>query len=105
MKVRHVGILAGLLAAGAFAAPLSSFAADEVKVYVLTAPPAAKTSVPTTPAKAGYVWSPGYWNWNGTAYVWTEGSWIVVVEPSKKWVPATWTQEGNKWYFTAGHWA
>ena len=105
MKVRHVGILVGLLAVGALAAPLTSFAeTSEVRVLVGTAPPAAKPSIPPTPSKVGYVWSAGYWNWNGTAYTWTEGNWIAVVEPAKKWIAPTWTQEGDKWYFTAGHW-
>lgn len=104
MNMRHVGIFAGLL--GALAAPLPGFAQQpaEVRVFVMTAPPAAKASPPPAPTKVGYVWSAGYWNWNGTAYVWTEGSWITVVE-KKKWVEPTWTKDGNKWYFTAGHWA
>ncbi|MFA5940495.1 MAG: YXWGXW repeat-containing protein [Sinimarinibacterium sp.] len=105
MKLRTVGILAGLLAVGAFAAPLTSFAEPtELKIIVDTAPPAAKKSAPPTASKVGYVWSSGYWNWNGSAYVWTEGSWVAVVEPAKKWVEPTWTQQGTKWYFTAGHW-
>jgi hypothetical protein len=104
MNVRHVGILAGLLAIVAIAAPLPSFAETTV-IYLDKAPPAPRVSNPPTPTKVGYVWSSGYWNWNGTAYVWTEGNWIAVVEPTKKWVAPKWTQEGNKWYFTAGHWS
>lgn len=106
MKRRNAGILASLLAIGALAAPMAAFAeTTEVKIiYLDKAPPAAKPSVPTTPSKVGYVWSPGYWNWNGTDYAWTEGNWIAVVE-SKKWNPPTWTQEGTKWYFTAGYWS
>lgn len=105
MKAGNIGILAGLLAAGALAAPLPSLAqGGEVKIIVVeTAPPAAKPSPPPAPTKVGYVWSPGYWNWNGTAYVWTEGSWVAVVE-AKTWVPPTWTKQDGKWYFTAGHW-
>jgi hypothetical protein len=103
MTLRHAGIVASLLALGALAAPLAS-AADEVRIFVETAPPAAKVSVAPSPARVGYVWSPGYWNWSGSAYVWTEGTWIAVAEPTKKWIAPTWTQEGNKWYFTAGHW-
>ena len=25
----------------------------------------------------GYVWAPGYWAWNGVAYVWVEGRWLL----------------------------
>jgi hypothetical protein len=105
MKARHVGIIAGLLAVGALAAPLPSFAAPaEVRVLVDVAPPAPKVSAPPA-AKVGYVWSSGYWNWNGSAYVWTEGSWVAVAEPTKTWIPPTWTKVNNQWYFTAGHWS
>jgi hypothetical protein len=107
MNVRHVGILAGLLAIGALASPLASFAdTTEVKIiYLDKAPPPPKMSPAPSPARVGYVWSPGYWNWSGTAYVWTDGSWVAVVEPAKTWIAPVWTQEGNKWYFTAGHWS
>lgn len=106
MKVRNAGIIAGLLAVGALAAPLPSFAQPtEVRIFVETAPPPVKVSPPPTTSKVGYVWSDGYWNWTGTAYAWNEGSWIAVVEPAKKWIGPTWTQQDNKkWYFTAGHW-
>lgn len=105
MKLQHVGILTGLLAIGAVAAPLPSFAQEaQLNIIVDVPPPPPKTTAPAPAAKVGYVWSPAYWTWNGSAYVWTEGSWVAVAEPSKKWVPNTWTQRGKKWYFTAGHW-
>jgi len=104
MKARIAGIVAGLLAVAAIAAPLPSFADQpEVRVFVETAPPPPKESVPPTPEKVGYVWSSGYWSWNGSDFVWTEGSWVAVTEPTKNWVPPTWTKQGKKWYFTPGH--
>jgi hypothetical protein len=105
MKVRNALIMAGLLAVGALAAPLTGFAQPtELRIYVETAPPPAKVTAPPTEAKVGYVWSDGYWAWNGKAYEWTEGSFVQIVEPAQKWVGPTWTQENDKWYFTAGHW-
>ena len=104
MKLLNAGFVVGLLAVGAYTAPLLSFAQPaELRIYVETAPPPPKESTPPMSSKAGYVWSPGYWNWSGTTFVWNEGDWVKV-EPSKKWVGPTWTQEGNKWYFTPGHW-
>ncbi len=104
MKMRHVGILASVLAIGAIAAPLPSFAEVKVmRVLVDVPPPEAKVSTPPTPTKVGYVWSPGYWNWDGSKYVAVEGNWVAVVE-KKKWVAPVWNKEDNKWYFTAGHW-
>ena len=105
MKVIPAGILTGLLAIAALAAPLPGLAQEATVIIVDTAPPPPKATTPAPAAKVGYVWSPAYWTWNGSAYVWTEGTWVAVVEPAKKWVPNTWTKKGNKWYFTPGHWA
>jgi hypothetical protein len=107
MNKGKFGILAGVLAIGALASPLTGFAqAATLNISVDVAPPPAKAEAPPAPAqKTGYVWSPAYWSWNGSAYVWTEGSWVAVVEPSKHWVAPNWAQRGNKWYFTPGHWA
>jgi len=104
MKIRTIGILVGLLTVSTLAVPLSSFAAEETRIFVETAPPQAKESLPPTPTKVGYVWSTGYWTWNGKSYDWTEGSWVAVAQPTQKWVEPTWTKQDNKWYFTAGHW-
>ena len=107
MKMQNAGILAGLLATSALALSPTSFAqtttTTETTITVETAPPAAKPSPPPTPTKVGYMWSPGYWNWDGTAYAWTDGEWVAVVQ-EKKWVAPAWKQKGKKWYFTPGHW-
>jgi len=98
-------MLVGLLTTAVLVAPMSSFAEEvPVRIFVETAPPQAKESIPPTPTKVGYVWSSGYWSWNGKAYDWTEGSWVEVVM-EKKWVEPVWTKENDKWYFTAGHWS
>ena len=28
------------------------------------------------PARAGWIWSPQHWEWNGREHVWVEGHWI-----------------------------
>ena len=62
---------AGLL--GGAALPLPSIAA--VEVYVNTAPPPPRHErVPD--ARRGYVWAPGYWNWQGNRHVWVKGHWV-----------------------------
>ena len=37
-------------------------------------PPALVETVP--PSRAGYVWAPGYWAWNGHKHVWKKGYWM-----------------------------
>jgi hypothetical protein len=64
-------LAAGLL--GAAATPPPAVAA--VGVYVNTAPPPPRVErVP--PARRGYVWAPGYWNWQGNRHVWVKGTWV-----------------------------
>ena len=62
---------AGLL--GGAALPLPSIAA--VDIYVNTAPPPPRHErVPDH--RSGYVWAPGYWNWQGNRHVWVKGHWV-----------------------------
>lgn len=98
-------MVAGILATGVFAALPGIAETTEHQIVVDTAPPSAKNTPPPMPARDGYVWSPGYWSWSGTAYVWAHGSWVAMVEPAKKWVEPRWSQRGSKWYFTPGHWS
>jgi len=61
---------AGLL--GGAALPLPSIAA--VDIYVNTAPPPPRHERVPDP-RSGYVWAPGYWNWQGNRHVWVKGHW------------------------------
>ena len=54
------------------------------------------------PHRDGYVWAPGYWDWNGRFYRWTSGSWIS--EHRGHWVADHWDQLGNQWHYVRGHW-
>src|SRR5580698_5699116 len=40
-------------------------------------PPAPPTEVAPPAPAPNYVWTPGYYNWNGVAWVWAPGAWIV----------------------------
>ena len=107
MNLRTVGMLVGLLTTGVLVAPLLSFAEGDpepTRMLVNAPPPEVKESMPSTPPKEGYVWSSGYWKWNGKSYSWVEGDWIQTVDPVKKWIDPTWSREGEKWFFTPGHW-
>lgn len=43
----------------------------------------------------GYVWIPGYWDWNGSDYVWMSGKWMELPTPQATWVPGHWEQTGS----------
>lgn len=68
---------AALLAVSSAAfAPMPASAQVDVNLVIGTAPPPLRyESLP--PPRHGYVWAPGYWNWNGHRHVWVSGHWLV----------------------------
>ena len=71
-------------------------------VFVRIAPPAPRVEV--VPAvRPGWIWQPGYWNWNGYRYVWARGH-SVRGHPGQHWVAHNWRQDGGRWRMDRGHW-
>jgi hypothetical protein len=93
-------ILALALTASALAAPSVSQARTDVSITVGPPPPIVET-VP--PPRAGYVWAPGYWNWNGHKHVWHRGYWLRE-RRGYAWEADRWDQRGDRWYYERGHW-
>ena len=54
-------------------------------------------------ARAGYVWAPGYWRWDGRRHVWVDGRWMRERRDAH-WVPAHWEERHGRWHFEDGHW-
>jgi hypothetical protein len=101
MKNLHRFSLATLcLTASVLILPAVAFAGTDVTVDV--APPAARAERAPSPHD-GYVWAPGYWDWNGHRYTWISGTFL----PERRglhWVPARWEQVGEHWQLVRGHW-
>ena len=95
--------LAALTAAGAAAfAPLPSMA-QNVELYIGSAPPAPLYE--RAPAvRRGYVWSPGYWEWRGHRHHWVPGTYIVE-RPGYVYAPPAWQQRDGRWFMQQGYWA
>jgi hypothetical protein len=59
------------------------------------------------PPRAGFVWAPGYWGWDGAAYAWVPGRWVES-RPGYYWVPERWEEHagerGRHWHFAPGRW-
>jgi hypothetical protein len=86
------------------AAAVSLPGAARTLVEIQVAPPAPRVEV-VPPARVGYVWSPGYWRWNGHRHVWTRGVWVRE-RRGWHWEPQHWVQGPNgRWHFVAGRWA
>jgi hypothetical protein len=93
-------IVVAALALGAIAVPVVS----EARVYldVEVAPPPPRVEVVPAP-RVGYVWAPGYWNWNGRRHVWVGGS-LQRERRGYRWAPHNWVQRDGRWHFDRGHW-
>jgi hypothetical protein len=97
MKTLRKIRLATLVAGALLGPPLA--AAEDV---VDTAPPAPRVEH-APPHRDGFVWAPGYWDWNGHFFRWESGTWIAEHRRAH-WVADRWEQDGNQWHHVRGHW-
>jgi hypothetical protein len=72
----------------------------EVRVGVRP-PPMRVERVPA--ARAGYVWSRGYWGWRGGAHVWIGGGWMPE-RPGYRYIDARWVLVDGGWAFYPAYW-
>ena len=92
-------ILVAALALGAISVPIVSEART---VIVEVAPPPARVEV-VPAARVGYVWAPGYWNWNGHRHVWVGGRWVGE-RRGYHWEAHRWEEHEGRWHFREGGW-
>ncbi|WP_449428075.1 YXWGXW repeat-containing protein [Rhodanobacter umsongensis] len=91
----------GLTSAGALYTP-PAVAQVSVGVGIGIAPPTPRYErVP--PPRAGYIWAPGYWRWDGRRHVWAGGYWIRA-RPGYRYRPAYWVHGRGGWRFHQGYW-
>jgi len=95
-----IAILSLCLAVAAATAPTVGNA--RVYLDVDIAPPAPREEIVLAP-RAGYVWSPGYWNWTGHRHVWVRGRHIRE-HHGHHWVEDRWEQRGERWHHERGRW-
>jgi hypothetical protein len=95
-----------LFAAQSFAKPVAAVASPQgtPTVYVKVKPPALVVEKRPVSPGPNYAWVPGYQAWNGSAYVWTPGSWQVPPGPRRTWVPGRWAHSLHGYYWIDGHW-
>lgn len=82
--------------------PAPAMAQVELSVVIGNAPPPARfESAP--PARPGYVWAPGYWNWEGQRHAWVAGHWEAQ-RVGQQFRHAEWLREQNGWRLDRGGW-
>ena len=72
-------------------------------VLVQPAPPAPIYEAVPAP-RAGFVWAPGHYAWDGSRYVWQSGHWIQS-RPGYAWQAPHWQQRSDgSWLLVNGGW-
>jgi hypothetical protein len=71
---------------------------------VAVAPPAVRVEVESRRPSAAHVWTPGYWTWGGTQYVWSGGRWLRPARANVVWRAPEWVQQDGGWILVAGAW-
>src|SRR6185312_10164908 len=99
-----LALLAALVIAGGATATFTPPASAQVSLSfsVGTPPPPPRYEVVPAP-RPGYVWAPGYWNWNGGRYVWVVGSWHRN-RPGYVYYRPHWVHHGDRWQMERAHW-
>jgi hypothetical protein len=100
-------LVSALLAAGVIGAvslSLPSAAATSVDIHLNIAPPPPRYEVIPAP-RAGYIWSPGHWQWSRSAgrHVWLPGHWERVRAGYVYRAPR-WVERGGRWYYETPRW-
>jgi hypothetical protein len=102
MKRRNLAIATVIAVSAAAWIPLPSMAQTAFNLVINSAPPAPRfESVPAP--RRGYVWAPGYWNWDGGRHVWLAGHW----EPDRlgyQYQPGEWIRDGGGYRLRTGGW-
>ena len=103
MKTRN-GFLTIVLAALLFAGLAPTSANAYVGVSVGIAPPAIPVYTQPYCPGPGYIWTPGYWAWDGYGYYWVPGSWVYPPTVGFLWTPGYWGWNNGLYAFNEGYW-
>ena len=91
-------LAAGIIGPAAFPTP----ALAEVNVQLNFAPPPPRyEAVP--PPRPGYVWSQGYWHWDGRRHVWRTGHWVAE-RPGYVYHAPRWVERDGRWHYAESRW-
>ncbi len=95
-------VLAAALLAASLGTLSASAGAAQIGLSINVAPPPPRVEMVPAPRR-GYVWTPGYWNWNGRRHVWVGGNWVrarrgyVYAQPQ-------WMERDGHWVLRRGGW-
>ena len=85
---------------------MATTSSAQIRISVGFGPPALPVyEQPLCPGD-GYIWTPGYWAWDGdiSDYYWVPGTWILAPEVGFLWTPPYWGWADGGWLFYDGYW-
>lgn len=85
---------------------LSAASFGQIGIAISIAPPALPVyEQPLCPGD-GYLWTPGYWAWDGDFddYYWIPGTWVMAPEVGYLWTPPYWGWGDGGFLFHEGYW-
>jgi hypothetical protein len=74
-------------------------------VYVNVAPPKPIEESQGVSPGTSYVWTKGYYRWDGTTYIWVDGGWKRPPRAGAVWISGTWKHSRKGWYWVEGRWS
>ena len=75
------------------------------RIYVRIGPPVPVVEAQIVAPGPGYVWVGGYHRWDGAAYGWVPGHWVLPPAHRTVWVGGHWAQHHSRgWYWVEGRW-
>ena len=102
MKATLKSTVLCIASASIFSVASVSQARVDVSVMIGVPPPVAVVET-VPPPRAGYVYAPGYWGWDGHRHVWIRGR-TIVERPGYTWVADRWEPDGGRYRFVPGYW-
>lgn len=97
--ILRTSLLGSLLALGMISVPTYAGGLD---IDLAIRPPVVRIEA-APEIRAGFIWAPGYWGWEGRRHIWHPGHHIAE-RPGYRWEPDRWETRGNRYHFVAGRW-
>lgn len=103
-----IRLLVAAVAILALTAVLPAHATAQVAIGISVGFPPPELPVyaqPICPGE-GYIWTPGYWDWDpdDEDYYWVPGTWVLAPEVGFLWTPGYWGWGGSAFVFYPGYW-
>jgi hypothetical protein len=103
--MRTTSLIGALLLSLLVAANIDKAHAGVLVSVTVAPPPLVVYAQPPLPGP-GYIWTPGYWGWDGDAgdYYWVPGAWVLAPEADMLWTPGYWGWGDGVYVWHDGYW-